>query len=39
MDLLVVDIRQAYLSLGEVTGQTVKEEIIDKIFQEFCLGK
>ncbi len=39
VDLLAVDLRQAYLALGEITGHTVKEDIIERIFEEFCLGK
>ena len=37
--LVAVDLRQAYLALGEITGHTVKEDIIERIFEEFCLGK
>ena len=29
----------AWMRLGEITGQTVGEEIIDRIFNKFCLGK
>lgn len=39
VDLLAVDLRQAYLALGEITGHTVNEDIIERIFEEFCLGK
>lgn len=33
------DIREALSSIGEITGATVKEEILDKIFSQFCIGK
>ncbi len=39
LDLISVDIKQAYLSIGEITGNTASEEIIDQIFKKFCLGK
>lgn len=39
IDLASIDIRDAWNCLGEITGDTVKEDLIDKIFSEFCLGK
>lgn len=39
IDLASIDIRNAWSSLGEITGETLEEDIIDKIFSEFCLGK
>lgn len=39
IDLASIDIRNAWSFLGEITGDTLNEEIIDKIFSEFCLGK
>ncbi|BDR68505.1 tRNA modification GTPase MnmE [Clostridium tetani] len=39
IDLASIDIKNAWLSLGEITGDTLEEDIIDKIFSEFCLGK
>lgn len=39
IDLASIDIRNAWFSLGEITGDTLEEDIIDKIFSEFCLGK
>lgn len=39
IDLASIDIRNAWIRLGEITGDTVEEDIIDKIFSEFCLGK
>lgn len=39
IDLASIDIRNAWSNLGEITGQTLEEDIIDKIFSEFCLGK
>lgn len=39
IDLASIDIRSAWYSLGQITGDTMEEDIIDKIFSEFCLGK
>lgn len=39
MDCLVIDLNMAWTWLGEITGNTVTEEIIDRIFSKFCLGK
>ena len=33
------DIRQALDSLGEITGKTINEEVLDRIFSTFCIGK
>ena len=33
------DIRKVWDSLGEITGETATEEIIDEIFAKFCVGK
>ncbi len=39
LDCLVVDLRAAWEKLGEISGDTVNEDIIDQIFRQFCLGK
>ena len=39
MDLIEIDIRQAWEYLGEIIGETVTEDIIDQVFSRFCLGK
>lgn len=39
IDLASIDIRNAWSYLGEITGESLDEDIIDKIFSEFCLGK
>jgi tRNA modification GTPase len=39
IDLASIDIRNAWTSLGEITGDSLEENIIDKIFKDFCLGK
>ncbi|GCE27000.1 tRNA modification GTPase MnmE [Dictyobacter alpinus] len=39
LDFVSIDLRAAYDSLGEVTGETASEDLLDKIFSEFCIGK
>lgn len=39
VDMTFVDIENAILSLGEITGMSVGEEIVDRIFHTFCVGK
>ncbi|MDR1160217.1 MAG: tRNA uridine-5-carboxymethylaminomethyl(34) synthesis GTPase MnmE, partial [Syntrophomonadaceae bacterium] len=38
-DCLSIDIEMAGYALGEITGKSLKEEAIDRIFSEFCIGK
>lgn len=39
MDCVTIDLNAAWTDLGGITGSTVTEEIIDRIFEKFCLGK
>lgn len=39
IDLLSGDLRAAIAAYGEVTGETVTEEVLDGIFARFCVGK
>lgn len=39
IDCVAVDLRQAWQFIGELTGETVTEDIIDRIFENFCVGK
>ncbi|MCK8826841.1 tRNA uridine-5-carboxymethylaminomethyl(34) synthesis GTPase MnmE [Natroniella acetigena] len=38
-DFITIDLRAALEAVGEVTGDTIGEDIIDQIFADFCLGK
>ncbi|MBI5043854.1 MAG: tRNA uridine-5-carboxymethylaminomethyl(34) synthesis GTPase MnmE [Nitrospirae bacterium] len=38
-EFLAVDLRAALNALGEITGETATEDILNRIFEEFCVGK
>lgn len=38
-ELLAVDLREALDALGEITGETTPDEVLDRIFASFCVGK
>ena len=39
MDFISIDLRGAYETLGEILGETLDTDLIDRIFSEFCIGK
>ncbi|MBZ2175694.1 tRNA uridine-5-carboxymethylaminomethyl(34) synthesis GTPase MnmE [Schnuerera sp. xch1] len=39
LDCIEVDVKSCWENLGEISGDTVGEDILDKIFSEFCIGK
>jgi tRNA modification GTPase len=39
LDFVSIDLRAAYDVLGEVTGETATDDLLDEIFSEFCIGK
>ena len=39
LDLMEVNVNNALMSLGEITGKTNTEDILDRVFSEFCIGK
>ena len=38
-DAVLTDVEEAMAALGEVTGRTVREDITNRIFERFCVGK
>ena len=39
IDMIEIDLKQVWNTLGEIIGKTYKEELIDQLFSQFCLGK
>ncbi len=39
LDLVSIDIKNIWLELGDITGNSDNEKIIDDIFSKFCVGK
>lgn len=39
IDMIEIDIKDLYDTLGEITGEVYKEELLDEMFKRFCLGK
>jgi tRNA modification GTPase len=39
MELLPIDLRDALDAVGEVTGETTADDVLDRIFSSFCIGK
>jgi len=39
LDAVEVDLRGSYDDLGLIIGESVSDEIMDKVFKEFCVGK
>lgn len=38
-EIIAIDIRNAYTTIGEITGENYNEEVINNIFGAFCIGK
>lgn len=39
LDLIAVDLRTALDHIGEITGHVNTEDVLDRIFRDFCIGK
>ncbi len=38
-DFVTIDMMDAYIKLGLINGETASEDLVNKIFKEFCMGK
>ena len=38
-DMIYIDLKSALLSLDEITGEVITDEILNNIFDHFCIGK
>lgn len=38
-DFYTIDLMSAYQSLGKILGEELEDDLVDKIFNEFCMGK
>jgi tRNA modification GTPase len=38
-DFYSIDLMSAYASLGKIIGEDVGDDLVEKIFREFCMGK
>ena len=39
IDMIEIDLKRIWELLGEITGETYQEELINQLFSQFCLGK
>lgn len=39
VDMAEIDLKEAWNTLGEITGETYTNELLDELFSRFCLGK
>ena len=39
LDIAAIDIKEATEMLGNITGKNASSDVVNKIFEKFCLGK
>ncbi len=39
LEMVSLELQNTWEKLGEITGETISDNLLDKIFSEFCLGK
>ena len=38
-DFYSIDLMNSYISLGNIIGEEVSDDLVDEIFSKFCMGK
>ena len=39
LELIEIDVNAAYVLLGQIIGEAVEDDILNAVFERFCLGK
>ena len=39
LEIFAIELRDALGSIGEITGEVTTEDILNRIFSDFCIGK
>ena len=38
-DVYTIDLMDSYMYLGEIIGEDISDDLTERIFSEFCMGK